>query len=1058
MRKRLAILLAFLLMLTCIPTSVHSAEAATDYSWIRVKLSVANATSLSISLKGDYFIDENGASFSGGSLSLRTNGDGTLTVAHSSLGDVYTGSGFSLMREKVDRTAGYASMSVSGVVRKYLGHFTISVTSSGYLQVINKVPLAHYLYGVIRGEMGNAFPLEALKAQAIAAKCYAFNNMSSSRAYDIGDTSSDQVYKGYDSSESNVINAVDSTIDKVLTVNGKILCTYYSASNGGETKLVSQAWSDRGGDAGYAIALDEYDIANTLSLKETAYFPLNGGSMSSALQSFLISKAAASLGTGVASVDMIHGVQAYSPRYNNVTRDLTRATVTMTVTTGSSGFSSGFGSFGGFTGFGTGFGTSFDTGFGSDTSSGFDTGSSNVITGTQTTVTVDFALSELLSGGVFSNSSLRIYWGEAVNGGYNIYHVRYGHGVGLSQRGAQQRASAGHNYQQILAFYYPGASLTSITVAEPQDPVKPVVNTPSAGTDGSTAVVYPAWGMTTGNVNFRKGPSVSYESMGKIATGTQILVYGYDSNWYYIECNGVLGFMSADYVVITGSAGTVTTPTDTPTPSSDVTTGLTVQASGEVTGSSVNFRSGPATTYQSLGKLAKGTELAIYGQVDNWYYVSTNGVYGYISASYVKITNTAVATPTPTPTLTPEVPTINYSIGTVTGSGVNFRSGPATNYQSLGKLAKGTELIIYGQEGTWYHANAGGVDGYISASYVKITTAATATPTPTPEITTQMVTYSLGAVTGSGVNFRDKPETNGSAVLYKLSKGTQLVLWNQSGEWYYAQYGDDYGYIASKYVKVTGTYNATIASTPAPHSSAGSTATGGIAQPIGTGETTGSVNFREGPSTSSRKLAQLKKGTEMTLYALEDGWYEVDVGGVHGYVSAKYVKITGEASGSDATQTMTSATGETTGSVNFRNAASTTSGIIETLKKGTQVAIHYESGDWYCVSYNGTMGYLYRAYVKVISAGSTGIPTGSAPTLSDSTTPTVGTDGSIALGGVVAVTNGEVYFRQSPSKSGVINRELPKGTSLIVYNCLDDWCLVAVDGILGYVHSSYIEY
>ena len=65
MRKRLAYMLAALLLLTCLPLAVQqTSEAATDYSWVRVKLSVANATSLSISLKGNYFINENGNSLS----------------------------------------------------------------------------------------------------------------------------------------------------------------------------------------------------------------------------------------------------------------------------------------------------------------------------------------------------------------------------------------------------------------------------------------------------------------------------------------------------------------------------------------------------------------------------------------------------------------------------------------------------------------------------------------------------------------------------------------------------------------------------------------------------------------------------------------------------------------------------------------------------------------------------------------------------------------------------------------------------------------------------------
>ena len=40
-------------------------------------------------------------------------------------------------------------------------------------KVVNRVPLSHYLYGVVAYEMSNSFPLEALKAQAVAAKNYA---------------------------------------------------------------------------------------------------------------------------------------------------------------------------------------------------------------------------------------------------------------------------------------------------------------------------------------------------------------------------------------------------------------------------------------------------------------------------------------------------------------------------------------------------------------------------------------------------------------------------------------------------------------------------------------------------------------------------------------------------------------------------------------------------------------------------------------------------------------------------------------------------------------------
>lgn len=54
-----------------------------------------------------------------------------------------------------------------------------------------------------------------------------------------------------------------------------MLCTYYAASNGGETSLVTYAWSTgKGTNAGYAISLDEYDLKNTMSPIEKLRSPL----------------------------------------------------------------------------------------------------------------------------------------------------------------------------------------------------------------------------------------------------------------------------------------------------------------------------------------------------------------------------------------------------------------------------------------------------------------------------------------------------------------------------------------------------------------------------------------------------------------------------------------------------------------------------------------------------------------------------------------------------------------------------------------------------------------
>lgn len=174
------------------------------------------------------------------------------------------------------------------------------MASNGYIQVVNKVPLAHYLYGVVGYEMNNSYPIEALKAQAIAAKCYVFNKMSPRDGYDIGDSSTEQVYKGYDPSATNVISAVDQTINVVLKYNGKILYTYYAASNGGETTLPSYAWSSSAFDGAYSLSIDSYDFNNPYSKLETAFVPIGEGNLTSGrLYTMLMEKSREATGANV---------------------------------------------------------------------------------------------------------------------------------------------------------------------------------------------------------------------------------------------------------------------------------------------------------------------------------------------------------------------------------------------------------------------------------------------------------------------------------------------------------------------------------------------------------------------------------------------------------------------------------------------------------------------------------------------------------------------------------------------------------------------------------------
>jgi stage II sporulation protein D len=127
--------------------------------------------------------------------------------------------------------------------RPYRGAFELIAKTEG-LTVVNAVPLEEYLWGVVSSEMSPRYPLEALKAQAIAARTYAARNIGrlSSLGFDLDDTAACQVYGGVPSEDPRTTQAVNDTAGMVIVYNGKIIDAVYSSTCGGITESAEQAW------------------------------------------------------------------------------------------------------------------------------------------------------------------------------------------------------------------------------------------------------------------------------------------------------------------------------------------------------------------------------------------------------------------------------------------------------------------------------------------------------------------------------------------------------------------------------------------------------------------------------------------------------------------------------------------------------------------------------------------------------------------------------------------------------------------------------------------------
>jgi len=126
----------------------------------------------------------------------------------------------------------------------FRGNIDVVKKANQKLMVINHLPVESYLYGVLRHEVSHYWPVEVLKAQAIAARTFALYEARQRKLqpYDLRSDIYSQVYGGRDLEKWTTTKAVDLTKGQVLTYKGDIFPTYYHATCAGYTEDASKLW------------------------------------------------------------------------------------------------------------------------------------------------------------------------------------------------------------------------------------------------------------------------------------------------------------------------------------------------------------------------------------------------------------------------------------------------------------------------------------------------------------------------------------------------------------------------------------------------------------------------------------------------------------------------------------------------------------------------------------------------------------------------------------------------------------------------------------------------
>lgn len=129
--------------------------------------------------------------------------------------------------------------------RQYRGGLEFSLSEENTIFTVNIVNIEEYLFSVVASEMGPSFHSEALKAQAIASRSYVLAsiiNRDEDSIFDLWDTTYSQAYKGYGIEAPSTTQAVIDTRGQVLCYKDDIIKAFYYSTSGGHTEASENVW------------------------------------------------------------------------------------------------------------------------------------------------------------------------------------------------------------------------------------------------------------------------------------------------------------------------------------------------------------------------------------------------------------------------------------------------------------------------------------------------------------------------------------------------------------------------------------------------------------------------------------------------------------------------------------------------------------------------------------------------------------------------------------------------------------------------------------------------
>jgi uncharacterized protein YgiM (DUF1202 family) len=320
-------------------------------------------------------------------------------------------------------------------------------------------------------------------------------------------------------------------------------------------------------------------------------------------------------------------------------------------------------------------------------------------------------------------------------------------------------------------------------------------------------------------LNIRKNPDAGAEKTGYYVKGDRINIQETKNGWGRTQH----GWILLEYIQL--DSGVIADP-ENPIGSEEITSDGNTKALGKgvVTLGSLNVRTGPGTNHDAIDTVSLCQQFSYFQKSGNWVRIEK----GWISLSYFYVEGTTGE---------------GSGSGTVTGEGVNIRSGPGVNFEKVGAYNKDAKVTILAQVNGWGYTEK----GWVSMSYVAM----------------EKQTARTATVTADTLNIRKEPDVKSEKV-DTYAKDTKITVLETRNGWGRT----DKGWVSLDYVK----FDDSTAEAP-------KTQKGTI--------TATNLNIRKEPKIDSESLGGYKKGETVEILETKDGWGRTD----KGWISLDYVKL-----------------------------------------------------------------------------------------------------------------------------------------------------------------------